>query len=56
LNSGANWDEQALDCAKAYMSDGQGFSREGLIQQLTSSYGDQFTEAQAVYAANTVGL
>jgi hypothetical protein len=55
-HSDANWDAQAVDCAKGYMSDGQGFSREGLIQQMTSSYGNQFTEAQAEYAANTVGL
>lgn len=55
-HSGANWDDQAVDCAKGYMSDGQGFSREGLIQQMTSAYGNQFTEAQAEYAANAVGL
>jgi hypothetical protein len=55
-HSDANWDDQAVDCAKGYMSDGQGFSREGLIQQMTSSYGNQFTEAQAEYAANEVGL
>ena len=55
-HSGANWDDQAVDCAKGYMSDGEGFSRQGLIQQLTSSYGNQFTQAQAEYAANAVGL
>jgi hypothetical protein len=55
-HSDANWDGQAVDSAKGYMSDGEGFSREGLIQQMTSSYGDQFTEAQAEYAANAVGL
>jgi Host cell surface-exposed lipoprotein len=55
-HSDANWDDQAVDCAKGYMSDGQGFSRQGLIQQMTSSYGNQFTEAQAEYAANAVGL
>ena len=33
-----------------------GFSRDNLIQQLTSSYGEGFTYAQAVYAANRVGL
>jgi hypothetical protein len=27
-----------------------------LIQQLSSSYGEDFTYAQAVYAANQVGL
>lgn len=55
-HSGANWDDQAVDSAKGYMSDGQGFSRQGLIQQMTSAYGDQFTEAQAEYGANAVGL
>jgi hypothetical protein len=38
------------------MSDGQGFSRASLIDQLTSPYGEQFTYAQAVYAAGQVGL
>ena len=38
------------------MSDGQGFSRQGLIQQMTSAYANKFTEAQAEYAANAVGL
>ena len=33
-----------------------GFSRDSLIQQLTSSAGNGFTEAQAEYAANQVGL
>jgi hypothetical protein len=55
-HSDANWDDQAVDCAKGYMSDGEGFSRDGLIQQMTSAYGNKFTEAQAEYAANAVGL
>jgi hypothetical protein len=55
-HSDANWDAQAVDCAKGYVSDGQGFSREGLIQQMTSAYGSKFTEAQAEYAATAVGL
>lgn len=52
----ADWNAQAVISAKSYMSDGQGFSRQGLIDQLTSSYGSGFTQAQAVYAANSVGL
>jgi hypothetical protein len=48
--------QQALDSAQSYLSDGQGFSRAGLIQQLSSSAGEQFTYAQAVYAAGQVGL
>jgi hypothetical protein len=51
-----NWNEQAVKSAKSYMSTGSGFSRAGLIQQLSSSYGEGFTPAQAVYAANKVGL
>jgi hypothetical protein len=51
-----DWDAQAVESAKGYLSDGQGFSRAGLIQQLTSSYGEGFTYAQAVYAVNQAGL
>jgi len=49
-----DWDAQAVDAAKGYLSEGQGFSHSSLIQQLTSSYGDGFTEAQAEYAVNKV--
>jgi hypothetical protein len=35
---------------------GTGFSRSGLINQLTSPYGEKFTLAQATYAVNQVGL
>jgi hypothetical protein len=49
-----DWDAQAVDAAKGYLGDGEGFSRSSLIQQLTSSYGDGFTEAQAEYAVNKV--
>jgi hypothetical protein len=55
-HSGANWYAQAVISAKNYMSDGQGFSRASLIDQLTSAYGSQFTYDQAVYAADQVGL
>jgi host cell surface-exposed lipoprotein len=51
-----NWNEQAVESAKGYMSLGSGFSRAGLIEQLSSSSGEGFTHAQAVYAANKVGL
>jgi Host cell surface-exposed lipoprotein len=47
-----NWDKQAVDAAKGYLGDGEGFSRSSLIQQLTSSYGDGFTESQAEYGVN----
>jgi len=49
-----DWDAQAVDAAKGYLGDGEGFSRSGLIQQLESSYGAGFTEAQAEYAVNKV--
>jgi hypothetical protein len=55
-NSGADWNAQAAIAAKGYASDGQGFSRQGLIDQLDSPYGGQFTYAQAVYGAGQAGL
>ena len=51
-----DWDAQAVLSAKSYLALGQGFSRAGLIQQLTSSYGAGFTQAQAEYAVSKVGL
>jgi len=49
-------EQQAVDSAQSYLALGQGFSRAGLIQQLTSSYGAGFTQAQAEYAVSKVGL
>jgi hypothetical protein len=49
-----NWDTQAVDAANGYLTEGQGFSEEGLIQQLTSTSGNGFTEAQADYAIDHV--
>jgi hypothetical protein len=49
-----NWDQQAVDSAQSYLSEGQGFSEQGLIQQLTSSAGNGFTQAQAEYAIDHV--
>lgn len=51
-----NWNQQAVLSAKAYLSEGTGFSRASLIDQLHASAGDGFTLAQATYAANHVGL
>lgn len=51
-----DWNAQAVEAAKNYMNLNTGFSRASLIQQLTSSYGSGFTEAQAEYAADKVGL
>jgi hypothetical protein len=47
--------QQAVEAAQGYLKLG-GFSRDSLIQQLTSSAGSGFTQAQAGYAANKVGL
>jgi len=47
-----NWDQQAVDAANGYLSEGQGFSEQGLLQQLTSNAGAGFTESQAEYAIN----
>jgi hypothetical protein len=47
-----DWNAQAVIAAKNYLSDGQGFSKASLLQQLTSSYGDQFTQAQGQYAVD----
>jgi hypothetical protein len=49
-----NWDAQAVDAANGYLSEGQGFSDQGLLQQLTSSAGDGFCEAQAEYAISSL--
>jgi hypothetical protein len=51
-----DWDQQAVEAAKGYLALGTGFSRDSLIQQLTSSDGNGFTEAQAEYAVAKVGL
>ncbi|MCS5521203.1 Ltp family lipoprotein [Curtobacterium flaccumfaciens pv. oortii] len=52
----ADWSAQAVLAAKGYVSSGIGFSRSSLIDQLTSSAGNQFTPDQAQYAADQVGL
>lgn len=44
--------QQALSSAQGYVSDGQGFSRQGLIDQLTF---EKFSVADATYAANNSG-
>lgn len=47
---------QALAASEGYLNSGQGFSQAGLIAQLTSPSGSQFTQAQAQYAVAQVGL
>jgi hypothetical protein len=49
-----DWDQQAVHAAQGYLSGGQGFSDQGLLQQLTSSAGSGFTEAQAEYAISSL--
>ena len=51
-----NWNKQAVMAAKNYLDLGTGFSRDGLIKQLTSKVGSGFTQAQAEFAAHKVGL
>jgi hypothetical protein len=43
--------EQAIGSAKDYL-DYSGFSRSGLINQLSSKYGDGFSKADAIFAVN----
>jgi hypothetical protein len=50
-----NWDDQAVKSAKKYL-EYTSFSCQGLVEQLSSSAGENFTLAQAEYAANQVGL
>jgi hypothetical protein len=54
-NSGADWNAQALAAAKGYLTSGTGFSQAGLIAQLTSPSGSQFTAAQAADAVANSG-
>ena len=49
-----NGDKEALVAAKQYLSS-QAFSLKGLITQLDSPYGGQFTVAQATYGAEHAG-
>ena len=50
-----DWKEQAVKSAKNYLSFSS-FSRQGLIEQLTSEYGEQFTLEEATYAVDQIGL
>jgi hypothetical protein len=50
-----SWYTQAVRSGREYLSN-QHFSRAGLIDQLSSPYGEKFTKAQAVYAVNKLGL
>lgn len=52
-NGVADWNAEALESARSYL-DNMAFSRQGLIDQLTSEYGEQFTQEQAEYAVSTL--
>lgn len=54
LNGLVDWNEQAIKCAESYLKY-MSFSREGLYNQLTSEYGEQFTAEQAEYALSVLG-
>jgi hypothetical protein len=47
--------QQALDAAQSYLDLGSGFSRQGLIDQLDSQYGNKFSVADATWAADHSG-
>lgn len=49
-----DWKQQAVDAAQGYLEMGQGFSYESLLQQLTSSAGNGFSQADAEYAINSL--
>lgn len=50
-----DWNQEAAESAKSYL-EFKGFSRDGLYDQLTSEYGEQFTPDQANFALSAVGL
>lgn len=52
---GVDWNEQAAKAAKQYLETSS-FSRQGLIDQLASEFGDKYTREQAEYGVNQTGL
>lgn len=50
------WRHQAVISARGYMQTQPGWSFSGLVGQLDSPYGENFTLSQAEYAAHKVGL
>ena len=55
-NISVNWRHQAALSAQSYMQSEPGWSCSGLVQQLDSPDGGQFTQGQAEYGAQSVGL
>ncbi|GEK20389.1 Ltp family lipoprotein [Cellulomonas xylanilytica] len=52
---GVDWNAEAVEAAKSYL-EFTSFSRQGLLDQLTSEYGAQFTPEQAEYGVSQTGL
>ncbi|MBO3102277.1 Ltp family lipoprotein [Cellulomonas sp. zg-ZUI168] len=52
---GVDWNAEAAEAAKSYL-ELTSFSRQGLLDQLTSEYGEQFTPEQAEYGVSQTGL
>ncbi|MFB9956006.1 Ltp family lipoprotein [Cellulomonas denverensis] len=52
---GVDWNAEAAEAAASYL-EYSAFSRQGLLDQLTSEYGEQFTPEQAEYGVSTTGL
>ncbi len=52
---GVDWNAEAAESAQSYL-EFSSFSRQGLLEQLTSEYGEQFTPEQAEYGVSTTGL
>lgn len=50
-----SWNKEAEEAAESYL-DSQSFSCNGLIGQLSSEYGSQFTQKQARHGARSTGI
>jgi hypothetical protein len=50
-----DWNSEAAESAQSYV-DFSGFSCQGLIAQLSSEFGEQFTTGQATYGASATGI
>lgn len=48
--------QQAIESAQGYLDTGGGFSKSGLIGQLSSKYGEGFPKADAVFAVNHISV
>ncbi len=52
---GVDWNAEAAESAQSYLSHSS-FSRQGLLDQLTSEHGEGFTPEQAEYGVSQTGL